>query len=66
MMESDLVKPGREERVALILKQAAAIVAPEAKVEELTRSGKRQSAPLSKLTRVRDPKRPGRKPGHPQ
>jgi transposase len=63
MTEADLAKLGRDELVALILKQAAAIAALEAKVEELTRSGKRQAAPFSKGTRARDPKRPGRKPG---
>ncbi len=70
MTESDLAKLGREELVALILKQAtsleqqaAAIAALQAKVEELTRSGKRQAAPFSRGTRARDPKRPGRKPG---
>ena len=70
MTEADLAKLGREELVALILKQAAAleqqaarIAALQAKVEELTRSGKRQAAPFSKGTRVKDPKRPGRKPG---
>ena len=34
-----------------------------AEVEALKRSGKRQAAPFSKGTRVKDPKRPGRKPG---
>jgi len=63
MTEADLAELGRDELVALILKQAAAIAALEAKVEELTRSGKRQAAPFSKGTRARDPKRPGRKPG---
>ena len=63
MTEADLAKLGRDELVALILKQAAAIAALQAKVEELTRSGKRPAAPFSKGTRARDPKRPGRKPG---
>jgi transposase len=63
MTSSDLAKLARDELVALILKQAAAIAALEAKVKELTRSGKRQAAPFSKGTRARDPKRPGRKPG---
>jgi transposase len=63
MTEADLAKLGRDELVALVFKQAAAIAALEAKVEELTRSGKRQAAPFSKGARVRDPKRPGRKPG---
>jgi transposase len=63
MTEADLAKLGRDELVALILKQAAAIAALQAEVEELTRSGKRQAAPFSKGTRARAPKRPGRKPG---
>jgi hypothetical protein len=63
MTEADLAKLGRDELVALILKQAAAIAALEAKVEELARPGRRQAAPFSKGARVEDPKRPGRKPG---
>jgi transposase len=63
MTEADLAKLGRDELVALILKQAAAIAAMQARVEELTRSGKRQAAPFSKGARVKDPRRPGRKPG---
>ena len=63
MTEADLAKLGRDELVALILKQSAMIAALQVKVEELTRSGKRQAAPFSKGTRVRDPRRPGRKPG---
>lgn len=63
MTEADLAKLGRDELVALILKQAAAIAALEAKIEELTRSGKRQASPFSKGKQVRGPKRPGRKPG---
>jgi transposase len=70
MTEADLAKLGRDELVGLILKQAASlgqqvamIAALQAKVEELTRSGKRQAAPFSKGARVRDPRRPGRKPG---
>src|SRR4051812_23130338 len=70
MTEADLARLGRDELVALILKQAASleqqaamIAALQTKVEGLTRSGKRQAAPFSKGTRVKDPKRPGRKPG---
>jgi transposase len=63
MTEAELAKLGRDELIALILKQAAAIAALQAKVEELARSGKRQAAPFSKEARVKDPKRPGRKPG---
>jgi transposase len=63
MTEADLAKLGRDQLVALILKQAAAIAVLQAKVEELTRSGKRQAAPFSKGSRVKGPKKPGRKPG---
>jgi hypothetical protein len=42
--------------IALVLKLAA-------EVEALKRGGKRQAAPFSKGTRVKAPKRPGRKPG---
>jgi len=77
MMEADLAKLGRDELVALVRKQAAAleqqaaaleqqadlIAALQAKLDELTRSGKRQAAPFSKETRAKSPKRPGRKPG---
>jgi transposase len=63
MTEADLAKLGRDELVALILKQAAAIASLRARIEELTRSGKRQASPFSKGTRKKDPKRPGRKPG---
>src|SRR4051794_29452620 len=63
MTESDLAELGREESVDLILKQAAAIAASEARIDELTRAGKRQAAPSSEGTRVEGPKRPGRKPG---
>jgi transposase len=63
MTEADLAELGRDELVALVLKQAAAMAALQAKVEELTRSGKRQAAPFSKGARAKDPKRPGRKPG---
>lgn len=70
MTEADLARLGRDQLVALILEQAAAleqqaalIAALQAKLDELTRSGKRQAAPFSKGTRKKDPKRPGRKPG---
>jgi transposase len=63
MTEADLAELGRAELVAIILKQAAAIAALQARAEELTRSGKRQAAPFSKGARIKDPKRPGRKPG---
>lgn len=70
MTAADLAKLGRDELIALILKQAAllekqtaAIASLQARVDELTRSGKRQAAPFSKGTRKRDPKKPGRKPG---
>ncbi|QEH36417.1 Transposase IS66 family protein [Aquisphaera giovannonii] len=63
MTDADLADLGRDELVALILKQAAAIEALRAEIEALKRSGKRQAAPFSKGSRVEDPKRPGRKAG---
>ena len=63
MSDVDLAQLDRNALVALILKQAAVIDSLRAQVEELTRSGKRQAAPFSKGTRVKAPKRPGRKPG---
>jgi hypothetical protein len=39
------------------------IAALQANIEEPRRCGKRQAAPFSKGQRVRNPKRPGRKPG---
>jgi len=84
MTEADLAKLGRDELVALVRKQAAAleqqaaaleqqaaaleqqadlIADLQAKLDELTRSGKRSAAPFSKQTRAKNPKRPGRKPG---
>lgn len=56
MSGTDLAKLDRDALIALVLKLAA-------EVEALKRSGKRQAAPFSKGTRVKDPKRPGRKPG---
>lgn len=63
MNATDLAKLDHDSLVALILKQAAIIDALKAQIEELTRSGRRQAAPFSKGTRVKDPKKPGRKPG---
>jgi transposase len=70
MTKADLAKLGRDELVALILKQvalveaqAATIEALRAEVDALKRSGKRQAAPFSKGTREPAPKKPGRKPG---
>ena len=56
MSESDLAKLDRDALIALVLKLLA-------EIEALKRSGKRQASPFSKGTRVKDPKRPGRKPG---
>lgn len=47
MTEIDLAELGRDELVALILKQAAAIAAPQAEIEALERSGKRPAASFS-------------------
>jgi hypothetical protein len=63
MTATDLAELGRDELVALIVKQAAEIASLRAKVEELTRSGKRQASPFTKGKRVKEPKKPGRKPG---
>ncbi len=56
MNATDLAKLDHDSLVALILKQAAIndalnarIDALNARIEELTRSGKRQAAPFSKL-----------------
>jgi transposase len=60
----------REELLALVLQLQhklteleASIQDLRAEVDRLTRENKRQAAPFSKGTRVRQPKRPGRKPG---
>lgn len=70
MTESDLSNLGRDELTALVLRlvalvqtQAAEIAALRAEIEALKRGGKRQAAPFSKGTRVKDPNKPGRKPG---
>jgi transposase len=59
-----------EELLALVLQLQRKLIELEASVQELrgeldrlTREKKRQAAPFSKGTRVRQPKRPGRKPG---
>ena len=62
MNATDLARLDHDSLVALILKQAATIDVLNARIEQLTRSGKRQAAPFSKGTRVKDPKKPGRKP----
>ncbi len=56
MSGTDLAGLDREALIALVLTL-------QAEVEALKRGGKRQAAPFSKGTRVKDPKRPGRKPG---
>jgi transposase len=60
----------REELVALVLQLQRKLTELEASVQDLhaevdrlTREKKRQAAPFSKGTRIRQPKRPGRKPG---
>ncbi len=60
----------REELLALVLQLQRKLIELEASVQDLrgevdwlTREKKRQAAPFSKGTRVRQPKRPGRKPG---
>lgn len=63
MSDADLTKLDRDALVALILQQAATIAMLQARIDELTRAGKRQAAPFSKGTRKDNPKTPGRKPG---
>src|ERR671915_2096641 len=60
----------REELLALVLQLQRKLTELEASVQDLcaevdrlTRESKRQAAPFSKGTRIRQPKRPGRKPG---
>jgi len=63
MNETDLAALDRDALIAPVRKLFAEVEALRAEVENLKRSGKRQAAPFSKGTRVKDPKRPGRKPG---
>jgi transposase len=53
----------REELLAFVVERQRQIAALGAEIDELKRGGKRQAAPLSKGSRVAEPKRPGRKPG---
>jgi transposase len=60
----------REELLALVLQLQRKLTELEASVQDLraevdrlTRESKRQAAPFSKGTRIRQPQRPGRKPG---
>jgi transposase len=60
----------REELLALVLQLQRKLTELEtsvqdlrAEVDRLTRENKRQAAPFSKGTRIRQPQRPGRKPG---
>jgi transposase len=66
----DIGSLSREELLALVLQLQRKLIELEASVQDLrgevdrlTREKKRQAAPFSKGTRVRQPKRPGRKPG---
>jgi transposase len=66
----DIDSLSREELRALVLQLQRKLIELEASVQELrgevdrlTREKKRQAAPFSKGSRVRQPKRPGRKPG---
>ncbi len=62
MKATDLSALDRDALIALVVRLAAEVEALRAEVEALKRSGKRQAAPFSKGTRVKDPKTPGRKP----
>lgn len=63
MSGTDLAALDRDALIALVLKLGAEVESLRAEVEALKRGGKRQAAPFSKGTRVKNPKRPGRKPG---
>jgi len=63
MKPTDLSKLDRDALVARIGELEAIIKDLTARVEELTRSGKRQAAPFSKGTPKEHPKKPDRKPG---
>lgn len=63
MSGTDLAALDRDALIGLVLKLGAEVESLRAEVESLKRGGKRQAAPFSKGTRVKDPKRPGRKPG---
>src|ERR687892_55247 len=66
----DIDSLSREELLTLVLQLQRKLIELEASVQDLRgevdrlpREKKRQAAPFSKGTRVRQPKRPGRKPG---
>src|SRR5918992_5527377 len=66
----DMESLSREELLALLVelqRQVAELTASNAslrgEIAQLKRSTKRQAAPFSKGTRIRQPKRPGRQPG---
>jgi hypothetical protein len=63
MSESDLADLDRSALIALVLRQATLIEQLRAEIEQLKRGNARQAAPFSKGKFVRNPKRPGRKPG---
>ena len=62
MSATDLTALDRDAPVALVLKLGAEVQSLRAEVEAPKRGGKRQAVTLSKGTRVKEPKRPGRKP----
>ena len=63
MSGMDLAALDRDALIALVLKLGAEVESLRAEVDSLKRGGKRQAAPFSKGTRVKDPKRPGRRTG---
>jgi transposase len=52
-----------EELLALVAELQRQVAELRAEIDQLKRGGKRQATPLSKGTRVAEPKPPGRKPG---
>ena len=63
MSESDIANLDRAALITQILQQATIIEQLRAEIERLKRGHARQAAPFSKGRPVKDPKRPGRKPG---
>jgi hypothetical protein len=63
MSGTDLAVLDRDALIALVLRLGAEVESLRAEIEAHRRGGERQAAPFSKGARVKDPKKPGRKPG---